>query len=69
MRWTVEQGLLSPEAVDWLAGRYLGYQRGEVSELAICGEMVQVYQGLRVSEMRAGRGTVLRRTHRAEHLP
>ena len=53
MRWTIEKGLLSREAIDWLDGRYRGYQRGEVSELAICGEMVQVYHGLREQELRA----------------
>ena len=53
MHWSVETGLLSREATDWLDGRYRGYLRGEVSELAICGEMVQVYQGLREDEMRA----------------
>jgi len=52
MHWTVESGLLSREAIDWLDARYRGYKRGEVSELAICGEMVQVYQGLREDEMR-----------------
>jgi phosphoserine phosphatase len=53
MAWTVERGILSREAIDWLDGRYRGYKRGAVSELAICGEMVQVYQGLREDEMRA----------------
>jgi phosphoserine phosphatase len=53
MRWTVEGGLLSREAIDWLDDRYRAYLRGEVSELAICGEMVQIYQGLREAEMRA----------------
>ena len=52
MHWSVETGLLSREATDWLDARYRGYKRGEVSELAICGEMVQVYQGLREEEMR-----------------
>ncbi len=52
MTWTIEHGLLSREAIDWLDRRYRGYKRGEVSELAICGEMVQVYQGLRESEVR-----------------
>jgi HAD superfamily phosphoserine phosphatase-like hydrolase len=52
MHWTIETGLLSREAIDWLDARYRGYKRGEVSELAICGEMVQVYQGLREEEMR-----------------
>ena len=53
MTWTIQQGLLSRDSVAWLDARYRGYQRGEVSELAICGEMVQVYQGLRESELRA----------------
>ena len=53
MRWTVDGGLLSRDAITWLDDRYRAYQRGEVSELAICGEMVQIYQGLRESEMRS----------------
>ena len=52
MQWTVETGLLSREASDWLDARYRGYKRGEVSELAICGDMVQVYHGLHESELR-----------------
>ena len=53
MRWTIERGILSRSAIDQLDHRYRSYLRGEVSELAICGEMVQIYQGLRESEMRA----------------
>ena len=53
MRWSIESGLLEREAIDWLNERYRGYQRGEVSEIDICGEMVQVYHGLRESEVRA----------------
>ena len=52
MRWTMDTGLLSREATEWLNNRYIGYRRGDVSELAICGEMVQVYHGLRESELR-----------------
>jgi phosphoserine phosphatase len=52
MKWSIEKGLLSREATDWIDRRYRGYLRGEVSELAICGEMVQLYQGLREEEMR-----------------
>ncbi len=52
MNWTIDTGLVSREATDWIDGRYRGYKRGEVSELAICGEMVQLYQGLREDEMR-----------------
>jgi HAD superfamily phosphoserine phosphatase-like hydrolase len=52
MTWTIETGLVSREATDWIDSRYRGYLRGEVSEIAICGEMVQLYQGLRESELR-----------------
>jgi phosphoserine phosphatase len=53
MRWTIETGLLSREASEWMNERYRLYKHGEVSELAICGEMVQVYEGLRETELRA----------------
>lgn len=53
MNWTIEQGLISRDTLAWINNRYDGYKRGEVSELAICGEMVQMYQGLREEEMRA----------------
>lgn len=53
MAYTIECGLLSRDAADWLDARYRAYKRGEVSELAICGEMVQVYDGLHVNELRA----------------
>jgi phosphoserine phosphatase len=60
MRWTMDTGFLSREATDWLNDRYAGYKRGEVSELAICGEMVQVYHGLRESELRRAAATFFR---------
>ncbi len=53
MLWTIDTGLLSPERIAWLNRRYEGYRRGEVSELAICGEMVQVYAGLPELTLRA----------------
>jgi phosphoserine phosphatase len=52
MHWSIQQGLLSRDAIDWLDARYRKYLAREVSELAICGEMVQVYQGLRDAELR-----------------
>jgi HAD superfamily phosphoserine phosphatase-like hydrolase len=52
MKWTVETGLVSRELTDWIDARYRGYLKGEVSEVAICGEMVQMYQRLREDEMR-----------------
>jgi phosphoserine phosphatase len=52
MRWSIETGLLSPPEIAWMNQRYEGYKRHEVSELAICGEMVQVYRGLSVATLR-----------------
>lgn len=52
MNWSVETGLVSREAADWIDARYRAYHRNEVSEVAICGEMVQLYQGLREDELR-----------------
>ena len=60
MRWTMDTGLLSREATDWLNSRYSEYKRGTVSELAICGEMVQIYHGLRESELRRAAATFFR---------
>ena len=52
MKWSIETGLVSREAADWIDARYRAYHRNEVSEIAICGEMVQLYQGLREDELR-----------------
>ena len=30
MNWTIETGLVSREATDWIDGRYRGYLKGEV---------------------------------------
>jgi phosphoserine phosphatase len=53
MKWTIERGILSSEAIARLDVRYKGYLAGQVTELEICGEMVQIYAGLSESEMRA----------------
>ena len=53
MRYTIRTGLLSPQKIAWLNARYEAYNRGENSELSICGEMVQVYAGLPESTLRA----------------
>ncbi len=54
--------ILAPETIAWLNDRYAAYHRGEVSELAICGEMVQVYAGLPVDTLRAAAAAFFR-TH------
>lgn len=53
MNWSIETSLLSPQAIAWLNDRYAGYKRGDVSELAICGEMVQVYRGIPEARLRS----------------
>jgi phosphoserine phosphatase len=52
MAWSLEQGLVSRSTTDWIDTRYRAYLAGKVSELAICGEMVQIYAGLREQELR-----------------
>jgi phosphoserine phosphatase len=52
MTWSMEAGLLSRDATAWIDARHRLYRQGEVSELEICGEMVQIYAGLRDEELR-----------------
>ena len=53
MAWSLEQGLVSRSASDWIDTSYRAYLAGSVSEAQICGEMVQIYAGLREQELRA----------------
>ena len=53
MVWSLDQGLVSRSTSDWIDTRHRAYRAGQVSELAICGEMVQIYAGLRDRELRA----------------
>lgn len=52
MTWSMEAGLLTRNASDWIDARHRLYRQGQVSEETICGEMVQVYAGLREDELR-----------------
>jgi phosphoserine phosphatase len=52
MNWSMEAGLLSRNASDWIDARHRLYRQEKVSELEICGEMVQVYASLREEELR-----------------
>lgn len=52
MAWSLEQGLVSRSTSDWIDTRHRAYQAGKVSELEICGEMVQMYAGLHEEELR-----------------
>ena len=51
MAWSLEQGLVSRSTSDWIDTRYRGYLAGTVSEAQMCGEMVQIYAGLREQEL------------------
>ena len=53
MVWTIDQGLVSRSTSDWMDTRYRAYVAGSVSELQICGEMVQMYAGLHEQELRS----------------
>lgn len=51
MHWSLEQGIVSRSTSDWIDSRHRAYRAGEVSEVKICGEMVQIYAGLRETEL------------------
>jgi len=50
--WSLAKGLVSRSTSDWVDTRYRDYLAGNVSELDMCGEMVQIYAGLREQELR-----------------
>lgn len=52
MVWSLEQGLVSRSTSDWIDTRHRAYRAGQVTEEEICGEMVQIYAGLREQELR-----------------
>ncbi len=52
MEWTIERGVLSSAAAARIRARHAAYHRGEVGEIPICGEMVQIYAGLPESVLR-----------------
>ena len=53
MEWSIGQGLVSRSTSDWIDNRYRAYLAGKVTELEICGEMVQMYADLHEQELRA----------------
>ena len=67
MRWTMETGLLSADATAWLNERYRLYRAGAIDELAICGEMVQVYHGIAIGTLRQAAAEFFR-SHIEPHI-
>jgi phosphoserine phosphatase len=60
MVWSIEQGIVSRSASDWIDTRHRAYMAGKVSEVEICGEMTQLYAGLREQEMRTAAAEFVR---------
>jgi phosphoserine phosphatase len=60
MAWSLEQGLVSRSTTDWIDARHRAYRAGDVSEEVICGEMVQIYAGLRDQELRSAAAQYVR---------
>jgi phosphoserine phosphatase len=60
MLWSIKPGLVSRNAADWIDSRYRLYRSGDISEFAICGEMVQLYTGLEETELRRAAATFFR---------
>lgn len=52
MVWSIDVGLVSRNASDWIDAQYRLYLTGDVSEEQICGEMVQLYADLQEEEIR-----------------
>jgi len=67
MVWSLEQGLVSRSTSDWIDTRHRAYRAGNVSEVAICGEMVQIYAGLREQELREAAAQYIRE-HVEHHI-
>jgi phosphoserine phosphatase len=61
MTWSLEKGLVSRSSSDWIDTRYRAYLAGAVSEEIMCGEMVQLYAGLREDELRAAAARYVRK--------
>ncbi len=53
MVWSMDQGLVSRSTSDYIDTRYRAYLAGQITEAQICGEMVQMYAGLREQELQS----------------
>ena len=69
MTWSLEQGLVSRSTCDWIDSRHRAYRAGKVSEVEICGEMVQIYAGLRDQELRSAAAEYIQKFVKARVFP
>jgi phosphoserine phosphatase len=49
--WEAQYGLLPGSVAKWALPRYAAYQRGEVDEETMCGEMVALHSGIPVKDI------------------
>ena len=50
--WELERGFIPPAVIPAIQRRYADYLAGRVDELAICGEMIQIYKGISCDRLR-----------------
>ena len=60
LNWSLDKGLLSRATSDGIDTRYRAYRAGKITEQQICGEMVQIYAGLREQELRSAAAEFMR---------
>jgi HAD superfamily phosphoserine phosphatase-like hydrolase len=49
--WELNKRLLPEPTARWVQDRYREYKEGKVSEVAMCGEMVTIHEGLSIEEI------------------
>lgn len=69
MEWSLEQGLVSRSTADWIDNRHRAYRAGNVDEVTICGEMVQIYSGLREQELQSAAARYFEEFVRQRYFP
>jgi HAD superfamily hydrolase (TIGR01490 family) len=55
--WEAQAGLLPENVKKWALPRYASYQRGEVDEATMCGEMVTLHAGIPVTDIESAAET------------
>src|SRR5947209_16933908 len=55
--WEAQYGLLPDPVAKWALPRYAAYQRGEVDEETMCGEMVALHSGIPMKDIETAADT------------
>lgn len=50
--YEIERGLIPPDVSKWALARYDDYKAGKVGEIEMCGEMVQIHDGVPEEDIR-----------------